>query len=82
MPPEELIRHLRERPFRPFRIHLTDTTAYDIRHPDRVVVGRHFFVIGIGASQDPAQPVDRFETVALLHVVRLETLGAPTPAAG
>ncbi len=31
---------LRKRPFQMFRIHVTDGTVYEIRHPEMMVVGR------------------------------------------
>jgi hypothetical protein len=39
MTAEELRDTLREQPFEPFRIVLTDGATYDIRHPDLLWVG-------------------------------------------
>ncbi len=83
MPPEDLWEQLRRQPFEPFRLHLTDGTAYEIRHPELMMVGRRSAVVGFlerDRGQDPPL-YDRTATVALLHVVRLEPLAAP-PAAG
>lgn len=80
MPPEQLLQALRQRPFVPFRIHLTDGTVYEIRHPEMVLPGLRAAVIGL--ASDPAQPLfARTETVALLHIVRLEPLD-PSAVAG
>ena len=38
MPPEALIQRLRQRPFVPFRLHVSDGSLYEIRHPDLVWV--------------------------------------------
>lgn len=72
MPPEDLIQALHQRPFVPFRMYLTDGTTYVVRHPDLLMVGRHSAVVGISGGDEPLY--DRYETVALLHVVRLEPI--------
>ena len=70
---EEMMQLLRRRPFAPLRIHLTDGTQYDIRHPDNVLVLRQ--AIDIGMQPDPASGVlERVERCSLLHVVRVEDL--------
>ncbi len=40
MRPEDMHRFLRRRPFRPFRITLTDGRSYEIHHPELMMVGR------------------------------------------
>jgi hypothetical protein len=73
---KELMELIRKRPFSPLRIHLTDGSVYDIGHPDQIIVlsGR----VDIGVAPDPATGVvDRVEHCSLLHVVRVEELGAP-----
>lgn len=80
MPPEELLALVRRRPFVPFRIHLTDGTVYEVRHPELVMPGRRAAIIGFPA--DPDEPLyQRHETVALIHIVRLEPLEASAPSA-
>ena len=34
---EDLLEILRRRPFRPLRLHMSDGTTYDIRHPETYV---------------------------------------------
>lgn len=77
MPPQDIIEKLNQRPFESFRIHLSDGTIYNVRHPELVMVGVRSLVIGIAASEsefkDYPQPLyGRYTTVALSHVVRLE----------
>jgi len=74
MPPEELWQKLRAQPFEPFRLFLTDGTAYDIRHPELMMVGRRAAVIGIAHSEQPMPFFEHTATVALLHIVRLEPM--------
>ena len=79
MHPEELFAAVRRRPFMPFRLHVSDGSSHDVRHPDSVLVSRRATVLGV--PDDPTRPAERLVTVALVHVTRLEEL-AGTPAAG
>lgn len=77
---EELTELLRVRPFVPLRIHLTDGTTFDIRHPDQVLVLRQR--VDIGMPPNPTTGVvERVEHCSLLHVVRVEQL-PPAPPSG
>jgi hypothetical protein len=73
MPLEDVLAFLRRRPFVPFLLHLTDGTSHEVRHPKMLMPGARSLVLGIPA--DPAVPVyARTETIALVHVVRLQPL--------
>lgn len=77
MPPEDIKEKLQQRPFVPFRIVLSDGMAYELRHPDLLLLGKRSAVVGLTGS--PADTLyDRYVTIALLHVTRLEPLQAPT----
>lgn len=71
MRPEDLHEFTRNRPFRPYRMYLTDGRSYEIRHPDQVIVLRSRVVVGVGG--DNGVP-DHIEHVALIHIVRIEEL--------
>jgi hypothetical protein len=79
--PEELAAALRQRPFAPFRITLTEGSSYDIRHPELCMAGRRSAIIGITAPNDPERLFERSVTVDLLHIVKLEPIEAPSPRA-
>jgi len=76
VPPEDLWKRLRKQPFEPFEIHLTDGTAYEIRHPELVMVGRRSAVIGVTKAGREPPFYDRTTDVALVHIVRLEPISA------
>jgi hypothetical protein len=81
MAPEELLTALHERPFQPFRIHLTDGRTLDVRRPEMVLAGRRSAVIGLPAPGADELLYDRRVTVDLLHIVSLEpiqTLAGPS----
>jgi hypothetical protein len=68
---------LREKPFRPVRIVVSEGRQFDIRHPDLVFVGRHDLMIGFPSPDNPTV-YDRVTRVALVHVVALEDLPVST----
>lgn len=67
---------LRQQPFIPVRIVTTPGQTYDIYHPDLVLVGRRFLIIGIPSSDNPSQ-AEQVTRVALVHVAELRDLPAP-----
>ena len=79
MSPEDNRGQLRQRPFRPFRITLTDGRSYEIRHPELVAVGRSTIFLGFPAPDDPEPVYDRYAIISLLHIMQVEPAG-PSPA--
>lgn len=73
MTQEDLLDAARRQPFEPFRVILTTGAAYDIRHPDLIMVGRRAAVIGI-TNEPGGTAFDRTVKVDLLHVVGIEEL--------
>jgi hypothetical protein len=76
---EELREFARRQLFEPFRVILTTGAAYDIRHPDLVMVGRRSAIIGI-SNEPNGIAYDRTIKVELLHVVGVEELPASPPS--
>jgi hypothetical protein len=78
MSPEELRDTVRQRPFEPFRLVMTDGTGFEIRHPDLLWVGRRSAMVGL--TGDPGQTFfERAVRIDLLHTIRLEPLQPATP---
>ena len=80
MRPDSLREWLRQIPFRPFRLHLTNGVVFEVRHPDQAFVVRDRVTLGAG---DPAvAPAHRRTDVALLHITHIETIPVtPSPSA-
>jgi hypothetical protein len=78
---EEIQARLRQQPFRPLRIIVSEGMRFDIQHPDLVLVGRRDLTIGMADPRNPSI-YDRVVRVALVHIVALEDLPvAPPPSA-
>jgi len=76
--PDDIQARLRERPFRPLRLIVSEGLRYDIIHPDLVWVGQRDLMIG-SPSPDNPQLYDRVSRVAIVHLVGMEDLPVTTP---
>ena len=72
MRPEDIRQFLRQEPFRPFRLTLTDGRTYDIRHPELVAIGRSSLFIGFPRQDDPEPVYDDYLIVSLLHIMQAQ----------
>ena len=75
MDADELYRKVREHPFEPFRIHVSDGKAYDVKHPEQIVVGRRSSHVGLG---DGGGPFQKIAVVSNIHITRIEPLDGDT----
>ncbi len=76
---EYLHSKLEEQPFVPFRLITSSGQAYDITHPELLMVGKSRLVVGTASNDHPGI----FETtnmVAILHVTDLQELLLPAKA--
>jgi hypothetical protein len=81
MPPEDVEKKIRQRPFKPFRILLTDGAEYRVLHPEMVLLGKRSLVVGL-ASDAQQTLYDRTVDVDLLHIARMDYLETPTTTNG
>lgn len=72
MDPEGLNQLVRHLPFEPFRVHVSDGTTYDVKHPEQIMVGKRACHVGIGPKG--RGPFQRIAIVANVHIARLEPL--------
>jgi hypothetical protein len=74
----EVIRLLRDQPFKPFRLRISNGGTYDVRHPDMAIVTPTAVYVGI-PPKDPNVPFAKdIVTVSLDHVVEMEYLSPLT----
>lgn len=69
---DDLLVWVKASPFVPFRITLNSGKTYDIRHPELIKVTKTTFLFFF--TDNPEAAADRFETVSLLLIERVEQL--------
>jgi hypothetical protein len=77
---EDVLKILREQPFRPFRVYLTNGETHEVRHPELVWVTRTTMMLALPTSNLPAPAIEDYLTIALLHVVKMDYLTPATPS--
>jgi hypothetical protein len=72
----ELLSRLEDRPFRPFRIHVSDGTVLDVPEPWSISVGRTAAMIASRFQRDEEGHVlaTRWRLVDLVHVTQISDL--------
>jgi hypothetical protein len=73
---DDIQARVRQRPFVPVRIATSAGQAFDIYHPDLIMVGRRDVTVGTASTENSSQ-YDRQTRIAIIHVTALEDL--PTP---
>lgn len=67
---------LGEQPFRPFRIHMSDGSTYDVTNHDSALLKRHGLEIGLDPDEDSVS--SKFVMCAMIHITRIEDLAKQT----
>ena len=73
---------IRKRPFRPFRVYVSDGATYDVPHPEASWVLGMMLLTLVRPSGFAAPPGERYATISLIHVTRVEVYypgAAPAP---
>ena len=66
---------IKRRPSQPFRLHTSDGTTHEVRHPDQIMIDRTVCYVGIGPEQDGV--FQRVATISNIHVTHLEPFDPP-----
>jgi hypothetical protein len=73
MRPDDIRELLRRRPLPLLRLHLTNGTVFEVRHPDMATLGRSALHLVLPAQDG----VEREAVIAMLHVIWIEVLISP-----
>ena len=67
---------LEDRPFKPFRVHMSDGTKFDVTQPGMVLVGMSSAVLPIewGEDEEGQRLVRKWRTIALAHIVQFSDI--------
>ena len=74
---EEIVQWLQKRPFQPFRLYLSDSRAYEVRHPEMIMMTPTSLVIGLPNPVQPGIIYQGYATVSLLHMTAVEPIAVP-----
>jgi hypothetical protein len=74
---KDLLEIVRTRPFRPFKVHLSDGRVFEVRHPEQVLVSRSKMIVGVGEDQEYRVP-DTFEHISLMHITGVTETDQPS----
>jgi hypothetical protein len=69
---EQIRELLRPKPFKPFRICLSDGSSYDVTNHDMAMVGRN--TVEVGVQPDAQGFAAYFARCSILHITKLEDL--------
>ncbi len=80
MSPIDMRNTLRKQPFTPFRLVMSDGSAYDVRHPEMVLVGLRTAFVGLMGSASETFPEQTIQ-LDLGHITQVVPIDAATPPA-
>jgi hypothetical protein len=80
MRPDDVLELLRARPFKPFRISMSDGQHFEVHHPDNAIVSRSTVLVGVPGRRGPDGPAERVVTCALVHITRMEAVNGASAA--
>ena len=77
MRPAQIRDHLKTEPFRPIRVHISDGSSYDIRHPEMAFVTTTQLMIALKMSTEDLP--DKVIFCDPVHITRIEPLDGARP---
>lgn len=80
MAPQDIFRHIKQKPFRPFRMFISDGSSFDV--PDEYLARVEVTQVWIGVDPDDSGLPQRSVYLAPNHVTQIEPLpaGPASPA--
>ena len=66
----EIEKQLRQRPFVPFRMCMSDGTAYEVRHPDMLLISRT--IVAVAIHKPRARQPEGIVFCDPVHIIRIE----------
>jgi hypothetical protein len=73
---QDVLDRLNDQPFRPFRIHMSDGSTFDVRNSGSILVGISSAIVTSEYGQDEKGRLftNRWRTIALVHIVQFSDL--------
>jgi hypothetical protein len=75
----DVLHRLQDRPFRPFRIHLSEGSIVAIDDPGMIIVGKSSMVVPTSFTRDEEglRLAKHWRTIAINHIVQFTELNEP-----
>ena len=73
---DDILGRLEDRPFKPFRVHVSDGTVLDVPEPWSIAVGRSAAIVAsrFETAEDGRLAAVRWRTVDLVHITQISDL--------
>jgi hypothetical protein len=72
---EQILERLRQQPFQPFRLILSNGHTHDIRHPEMAWVSPYYILVGIpDPTQEGPGAISETVMVSMIHIVEVEPI--------
>jgi hypothetical protein len=73
MDPKELHEVIKQQPFTPLRLHMSNGRTHEIRHPDDAIVGEEVLAVGVyeNGSEFP-----RIRLLSIININEVEPIGS------
>ena len=78
---DDVYARIHQQPFRPVRIVTTTGQAYDVHHPELIMIGRRALEIGLPSADNPLH-FEQVTRISLLHVTEMQDLPAAKSVSG
>jgi hypothetical protein len=77
---DDILHRIRERPFRPFKIHDSSGRVHEVRHPENAIVTtRSVLVLTPRPNSLGPEDVLDYALVSILHITCLDPVAGETP---
>jgi hypothetical protein len=78
---KDIDKRVREVPFQPFRIVTSAGQEFDVHHPELVMIGTRWIIVGEPSNKNP-KFAEQSTHVSLLHITALENVPAKSKKNG
>ena len=68
----DIVNLLKQQPFAPFKIHVSDGSAHEVNHPEMIKVAPSFVLVFTPAPDPMPAAISDYNLISMLHVTRLE----------
>ena len=71
---EQIVKLLKQQPFQPFRLILSNGNVHEIRNPETALVSPYYVIVGKPDLDLPGPAIVDSTMVAMIHIVEIESI--------